>query len=154
MLLANDTWFAPSDVTIGPDGAVYVCDWHDARTAHPDPDAEWDRTNGRIYRIRPWKWIPRKTPRLADLSSDQLVDVLGEPNNWLVRRARRLLADRRDGSVRGKLFKMLDKPDDPRALEALWTLQVCGGLTEGDTLRLLDHRSRRRPPLDRAAGRR
>ncbi|MBC8115564.1 MAG: dehydrogenase, partial [Candidatus Saccharimonas sp.] len=50
-LISNDTWFAPSDVTTGPDGAVYVCDWHDSRTAHPDPDAEWDRSNGRIYRI-------------------------------------------------------------------------------------------------------
>ena len=38
---------------MGPDGAVYVADWHDARTAHPDPDADWDRRNGRIYRIRP-----------------------------------------------------------------------------------------------------
>jgi len=139
LLLANDTWFAPSDLTIGPEGAVYVCDWHDARTAHPDPDAEWDRTNGRIYCVRPGKWIPRKTPRLSDMSSDQLVDLLGESNNWLVRRARRLLADRRDGSVRGKLFTMLNNPDDPRALEALWTLQVCGGLTESDLLRLLDH---------------
>ena len=53
LLAANDTWFAPSDVTIGPDGAIYVADWHDQRTAHPDPDAEWDRTNGRIYRIQP-----------------------------------------------------------------------------------------------------
>ena len=53
LLAANDTWFAPSDVTVGPDGAVYVADWHDARTAHPDPDAEWDRRNGRVYRIQP-----------------------------------------------------------------------------------------------------
>ena len=34
-----------------PTAAVYVADWHDTRTAHPDPDAEWDRSNGRIYRI-------------------------------------------------------------------------------------------------------
>ena len=34
LLLAGDTWFAPSDVTTGPDGAIYVCDWHDQRTAH------------------------------------------------------------------------------------------------------------------------
>src|SRR5207249_1907336 len=52
LLLANDTWFAPSDVTLGPDGAIYIADWHDKRMAHPDPDAEWDRTNGRIYRIQ------------------------------------------------------------------------------------------------------
>ncbi|HMC64928.1 MAG TPA: PVC-type heme-binding CxxCH protein, partial [Gemmataceae bacterium] len=43
LLLSNDAWFAPSDVTMGPDGAVYVADWNDSRTAHPDPDAEWNR---------------------------------------------------------------------------------------------------------------
>src|SRR5205814_8867 len=51
LLLANDTWFAPSDLTIGPDGAIYVADWCDQRTAHPDPDADWDRSNGRVYRV-------------------------------------------------------------------------------------------------------
>ena len=51
VLRANDTWFAPSDLTLGPDGALYVTDWHDRRTAHPDPDADWDRTNGRIFAI-------------------------------------------------------------------------------------------------------
>ncbi len=51
VLQANDTWFAPSDLTMGPDGALYVADWHDRRTAHPDPDADWDRTNGRIFAI-------------------------------------------------------------------------------------------------------
>ena len=51
VLRANDTWFAPSDLTLGPDGALYVADWHDRRTAHPDPDADWDRTNGRIFAI-------------------------------------------------------------------------------------------------------
>ena len=49
LLRANDTWFAPSDMTLGPDGGLYVADWHDRRTAHPDPDADWDRTNGRIF---------------------------------------------------------------------------------------------------------
>ena len=51
VLRANDTWFAPSDLTLGPDGALYVADWHDRRTAHPDPDADWDKTNGRIFAI-------------------------------------------------------------------------------------------------------
>ena len=49
VLRANDTWFAPTDLTLGPDGALYLADWHDRRTAHPDPDADWDRTNGRIF---------------------------------------------------------------------------------------------------------
>ena len=51
LVVSGDEWFAPTDVTLGPDGAVYVSDWYDGRTAHPDPDADWDRTNGRIYCI-------------------------------------------------------------------------------------------------------
>src|SRR5207248_6430364 len=29
LLIAHDTWFAPSDLTTGPDGSVYVADWYD-----------------------------------------------------------------------------------------------------------------------------
>jgi len=35
LLISNDTWFAPVDLTIGPDGAVYVCDFCDKRTYQP-----------------------------------------------------------------------------------------------------------------------
>ena len=65
LLLANDTWFAPTDLTIGPDGAVYVSDWMDKRTAHPDPDAEWDRSNGRVYRVQA---IGAKSQPVMDVS--------------------------------------------------------------------------------------
>ena len=48
---AHDTWSGPTDLCVGPDGAIYVSDFYDQRTAHPDPDANWDRSNGRIYKI-------------------------------------------------------------------------------------------------------
>ena len=73
LLLANDTWFAPSDVTLGPDGCVYVADWHDQRTAHPDPDADWDRSNGRIYRIAYGDPPPAGDVDLAKRSSEELI---------------------------------------------------------------------------------
>src|SRR5262249_39656975 len=60
-LAPQDTWFAPTDLTLGPDGAVYVADWCDQRTAHPDPDADWDRSKGRIYRIQAKGAKPMKT---------------------------------------------------------------------------------------------
>ena len=41
----------PHAVCVDRHGAVYVADWNDSRTAHPDPDAEWNRDTGRIYRI-------------------------------------------------------------------------------------------------------
>src|SRR5213075_1719507 len=56
-LLANDTWFRPIDCLIGPDGAVYVADWYDKRANHVDPVDNWDKTNGRIYKVAP-KGLP------------------------------------------------------------------------------------------------
>ncbi|HVW35791.1 MAG TPA: PVC-type heme-binding CxxCH protein, partial [Pirellulales bacterium] len=50
---SHDTWFGATDLCLSPEGAVYVCDFHDKRTAHPDPDANWDRSNGRVYKLSP-----------------------------------------------------------------------------------------------------
>ncbi len=142
LLIANDTWFAPSDVTVGPDGAVYVCDWNDQRTAHPDPDADWDRSNGRIYRIKPQKLAPRPFKPLTSLASSQLVALLGDKNDWYVRKARRILADRRDPEMIFPLRRLVaESPDDHLALEALWALYVSGGLSDPFAESLLAHRS-------------
>ncbi len=44
-------YFRPSDVTVGPDGAIYVADWFDSRVGgHGTNDA---RSTGAIYRIAP-----------------------------------------------------------------------------------------------------
>ncbi len=45
------TFFRPSDVCVGPDGAIYVTDWFDPRVGgHADLD---DGVHGTIYRIAP-----------------------------------------------------------------------------------------------------
>jgi putative membrane-bound dehydrogenase-like protein len=140
LLLAGDTWFAPSDVTMGPDGSIYICDWHDQRTAHPDPDAEWDRTNGRVYRIKAAGPASRKTTQLADLSSKQLLGMLDGKNDWYVRKARRILADRRDSEVIFPLrTRVMEGKNDHESLEALWALYVSGGLDDEFAEKLLDH---------------
>ncbi|HVU86233.1 MAG TPA: PVC-type heme-binding CxxCH protein [Pirellulales bacterium] len=149
LLAANDTWFAPSDVTVGPDGAVYVADWHDARTAHPDPDAEWDRRNGRVYRIQPRGAVRKPTRDLRDVDDDALVSELAITNRWYVRRARRILAERaakkRNPAVAAQLKKLATGEATPSAaqgagvppLEALWTLYCVGGFDETTATQLL-----------------
>lgn len=142
LLLANDTWFAPSDVTVGPDGAVYVCDWHDKRTAHPDPDAEWDRSKGRIYKVEFRDTRPYTGENLRKQSSARLVALLSSKNDWLVRKARRVLADRRDPEVIFPLRRLvLESKKDALALQALWALYVSGGFSEGFAAEALGHRN-------------
>src|SRR5262249_384531 len=142
LLRANDDWFAVSDLTIGPDGAVYVADWHDKRMAHPDPDAEWDRDTGRIYRIEPRGAKPQPVRNLRRMSSRELVDLLGSRNQWYVRKARRLLADRRDPEVILPLQRLVrDGKDETHALECFWALYVSGGFDEHFALEALQHRS-------------
>jgi putative membrane-bound dehydrogenase-like protein len=141
LLLANDTWFAPSDVTLGPDGSVYVCDWHDKRTAHPDPDAEWDRSKGRVYKIESRGTRPYAGQDVRKLSSARLVALLSSKNDWLVRRARRVLADRRDPEVIFPLRRLiLESGENALALQALWALYVSGGFGEDFAAEALGHR--------------
>lgn len=125
LLVANDTWFAPCDVTQGPDGAVYVADWHDQRTAHPDPDADWDRTNGRIYRIQ-WKGADQAKRAFVDprtMTDGQLELQRNDRDGWMSRRVRQELAARRNASSMSRLREdFRTATDSSRALQDLWTL--------------------------------
>jgi putative membrane-bound dehydrogenase-like protein len=141
VLRANDSWFAPSDLTTGPDGALYVTDWHDRRTAHPDPDADWDRTNGRIYAIAAPGAKPIG-PRDRDMSTrtdGQLAAMLDHPNAWYRRKARRLLADRRAEGMSAGLRRAALQGRGAAALEALWAWYGVAGFDEGTFDRLLGH---------------
>lgn len=146
LLESTDAWFAPTDLTVGPDGAIYIADWTDARTAHPDPDAEWDRSNGRIYRL-----APRDGPRAtavedpATLDVPTLVAALDHPGQWHVRRARRELARRAatdDAAVLAHRPALAatarTAAAEKAALESLWTLHTIGGLDDTTALSLLD----------------
>ncbi|MGL4632152.1 MAG: PVC-type heme-binding CxxCH protein, partial [Leadbetterella sp.] len=48
----RDKWFRPSDVTVAPDGSIFVADWYDPGVGG---HAMGDLTKGRIYRIAPKK---------------------------------------------------------------------------------------------------
>lgn len=128
LITANDTWFAPTDVTMGPDGAVYVSDWYDARTAHPDPDANWDRSNGRIYRLAAKNTPVPAAMDFARVSNDELLKLLRHSSQWFVRRARMELSQRRVGKE--SLLPGTRSENENEALESLWSLNAIGEFNE------------------------
>lgn len=139
LLKSGDPWFAPTDVTMGPDGAIYVTDWHDARTAHPDPDADWDRSNGRIYRIAPTGHPGKNVADFASLSDEELIKLYDHSSQWFVRHARQELVRRQAKSVLPLLIERAEKSEDgQRALESLWTIASLESFNEELGLKLLN----------------
>ncbi|HEX5472194.1 MAG TPA: PVC-type heme-binding CxxCH protein [Lacipirellulaceae bacterium] len=137
---SRDTWCGPTDVCMGPDGAIYFSDFYDKRTAHPDPDANWDRSNGRIYKITAKDAQRPPHTDVAALSSNQLVDLLSNSNQWYAYRARAELAQRRDPTIVDRLRRMATQTSDNQlALEGLWALNVTAGIDDSLAIKLLDH---------------
>ena len=140
LLDAHDTWFRPIDLQVGPDGCVYVVDWYDKRASHLDPRDNWDRSNGRIYRIVHGE---RKKIAPFDLSkktSKELVALRESKNDWYAAMARQILAERRDPSVIPRLKALLQiDMDETLAMRDLWALNLSGGLDDSTALQLLEH---------------
>ena len=73
---AVETLFRPSDIAVGPDGALYVSDWIDARVGgHQDLD---DTVSGAIYRIAP-KGFVSKAPAFDPATIGGLITALRSP---------------------------------------------------------------------------
>ena len=81
LLTSSDSWYRPSDVCIGPDGSVYVCDWNDAGVGgHNMADRKLETMTGRVYRIAP----PGHKPAAPKLNLDTAagaVAALHSPNH-------------------------------------------------------------------------
>ncbi|WP_165073894.1 PVC-type heme-binding CxxCH protein [Paludisphaera rhizosphaerae] len=137
-MTTDDARFRPVDLTTGPDGFVYVADWHDSYVSHlKNNEGLVDVDTGRIYRLRPRDAKPGGAAvDLSRLSSRELVDRLDDPNRWVRFTALRLIGDRKDASIAAELRERLK---GGRALEALWALNLVGGLDTPTTLAALHH---------------
>ena len=85
-LTCDDWWFHPVDLQLGPDGALYVCDFYNSIIGHYEVDLKHplrDRHRGRIWRIvytGDKKSTPPAVPNLALLKIDGLLERLSDRN--------------------------------------------------------------------------
>lgn len=137
VLFCTDPKYVAVDLQYGPDGAVYFIDWYDQQHCHNPNTERWDRGNGRVYRMH---WQAGYKPVRIDLggkSDVELVSLLDHRNAWFARTARRLLHERAqtDNGVAGAAKEALRESftgasNAVERLNALWTLNQTGGLTE------------------------
>jgi putative membrane-bound dehydrogenase-like protein len=139
LVTTADRSFRPVDTAVGPDGAVYFADWCDIRMDHTDPRDTWDKSCGRIWRLRARDSKPVAPFNLARRSTQELVELLGDNRRWYREHARRLLSERRDRSAMAHLRRLAREGRGQLALEALWTANVISPMDDDWALTLLDH---------------
>ena len=139
-LASIDSWFRPTMVKTGPDGALYIADMYRLVIEHPQwipaemqkrLDLRGGADKGRIYRVVPKGAKLRKIPNLAQMSADELAIALDSPNGWQRDTAQRLLLERGDTSVAGGLESLVKDAKDAKVrIQALWTLNGLNVLSE------------------------
>jgi putative heme-binding domain-containing protein len=139
LLVSDDGWFRPVDLKVGQDGAIYICDFYENRISHVDPRDTWDRSNGRLWRIRPMDWKPAKPIDWRSKSGAELVGALSDPNRLIRSTARRMIGEREDKSLLPTLRELLTKQTGQPALEGLWAIHQLNAFDENTALAALNH---------------
>jgi putative membrane-bound dehydrogenase-like protein len=143
-MMANNAQWVGFSMEVGPEGALYVLDWHDADICGSDV---LNSETGRIFRITPknslaenWKGRYDDLNKMTDL---QLADLQTSRSEWHARRARLILQNRvakgkTDQAALDKLtniYKSNTKSD--YRLRAMWALQVTQNLDQKTLLAAL-----------------
>ena len=91
---SSSPMFRPLQTKVGPDGAIYFCDWCNPIIGHYQAsyrDPQRDHTHGRIWRMA-YKGGPAgKAPALHKMSPAELIDQLASPERWVRQQAKEFL---------------------------------------------------------------
>jgi putative heme-binding domain-containing protein len=132
IVYSSDPNFRPSDIKMGPDGAIWFIDWHNpiiGHLQHALRDPSRDRTHGRIYRIT-YEGRPLLQPtKMAGAPIDKLLELLKSPEDRVRYRARIELGGRSSDEVIAAAQKWIaglnptDRDYEHKVLEGLWVHQ-------------------------------
>lgn len=145
LMANNDAWVGFS-TAIGPDGGLYILDWHDRDICGSQVLNE---DTGRIFKVMPDvsladEWEGRYDD-ISTLTDEQLVALQTRNSAWHARRARLNLQVR---SAKGELAEdtheillalFRDESNPDWRLRAMWALHVTGGFSDSDLIEALSH---------------
>lgn len=132
LLWSDNVAFRPVDISVGPDGAIYVADWYNPIIQHGEVDfrdPRRDHQHGRIWRITAKDRPLVDKPDLKEATTWELLDFLKRPEKWTRSQAKRLLKEQGAEQVITELKSWVDGLDpsnsnyEEHLLEALWVSQ-------------------------------
>ena len=113
----RDNWFRPSDVTVAPDGSIFISDWYDPGVGG---HAVGDLDKGRVYRLAPKKSKYKvSTPDYSSVES--LIELVQNPNRAIHFKA--FMALKEKGAEATEALENLYESEDSRMkARAFWLL--------------------------------
>ncbi len=142
-MLANNAQWIGFSMEIGPEGGLYVLDWHDADICGTEVK---NKETGRVFRMMPEDVLAEQWEgRYDDLdkfSDQRLVELQSIPSDWHARRSRLILQKRvTTGPINSEaiesLFKLLKSKNTDHRLRALWSLYLTNSIQADYLIRLL-----------------
>ncbi len=146
LISSTDLNFRPIHITTGPDGALYILDWHQPLIGHMQHhirDPNRDHSYGRIYRMTWEGWPLNPRPKIDGQPIAALLDRLKDPQNQIREWARLELGKHESSEViaaANKWAEGLDKNEqayEHHMTEALWLHQWHNFVNENLLKRML-----------------
>lgn len=138
-LASTDERFRPVHATVGPDGGLYLADMYQGIVQHGSYMTPYLKEQtlkrgldspghmGRIWRVVPKGFDPKKTPKLSQASIQDWVGYLSHQDGWFRDMAQRLLVEKNDlASVRLLEDLVQNGKSEFGRFHALWTLEGMG----------------------------
>lgn len=140
-VMANNGQFVGFSMELGPEGALYVLDWHDADICGKEV---LNKNTGRIFRIAAKNPLSENFPGryddLAKMTDDRLVQLQTSKSDWHARRARlilqhRAVAGKLQSTTHAQLRKLFNESTNADwRLRAMWALHVTNGLNKNELM--------------------
>lgn len=135
LLTSSNQSFRPVDLSVGPDGAIYVADWFNPVIGHYQAsyaDPRRDRNHGRIWRIRHKDAKSVEKVDLASKNPEALLKALSSEERWVRYQAKRLLFDTPLDQVEKAYTKL--KSEETYGKNEAWLAEVSGVFASHEVL--------------------